>query len=111
MNIGIIAVGRLKKSPESDLINTYLKRCPWKVEITEVEERRPITGAERIAREGDLILKAIPENAVVVALDERGKEVRSMDFAFKIRDWQDQGVSSIVFLIGGAEGYDERVKN
>ncbi|MEZ5757571.1 MAG: 23S rRNA (pseudouridine(1915)-N(3))-methyltransferase RlmH [Emcibacteraceae bacterium] len=111
MNIGIIAVGRLKKSPESDLVNTYLKRCPWKVDITEVEERRPITGTERMVREGDLILKAIPDNAMVIALDERGREMRSTDFAFKIRDWQDQGISNLVFLIGGAEGYDDRVKN
>ena len=110
MNIGIIAVGRLKKSPEYDLVDTYLKRCPWKINITEVEEKRPITGAERMAREGDLILKAIPESSMVIALDECGREMRSTGFARKIQNWQDQGISNLIFLIGGAEGYDDRVK-
>lgn len=110
MKIEIIAVGRMKKSPESDILETYLKRCPWKVKVTEVEERRPITGAERMAREGDLILNAIPKGATVIALDERGKEMRSTVFAEKIRNYQDMGVSTLVFLIGGADGYDPKVK-
>ncbi len=110
MNIEIVAVGRLKKGPELDLIETYLKRCPWQVKITEVEEKRPIKGAERMAREADLILDAIPKGATTVALDERGKEMRSAAFANKIQAWQDQGVATLVFLIGGADGYDPRVK-
>lgn len=110
MNILIIAVGRMKKSPENEILETYLKRCPWNVKIIEVEERRPIKGAERMAREGDLLLNAIPDGATVVALDERGKEMRSTVFAEKIRTFQDNGTNNLVFLIGGADGYDEKVK-
>jgi|TARA_R110002096_G_scaffold257381_1_gene450970 23S rRNA (pseudouridine1915-N3)-methyltransferase len=111
MNIHIIAVGRMKKCAEADLMTTYLTRCPWNVKVVEVEEKRPLKGSERMAREGDLLLKAIPEGAAIIALDERGKQMRSTNFANKIRDWQDQGVSNLVFLIGGADGYDEKVKN
>lgn len=110
MNILIIAVGRMKKSPENELIAAYLKRCPWTIKIIEVEERRPIKGAERMAREADLLLNAIPDGAIVVALDERGKEMRSVAFAQKINSFQDQGIKSLVFLIGGADGYDKKVK-
>lgn len=111
MNIHIIAVGRMKNSAEHDLMNTYLKRCPWNIKIVEVEEKRPLKGNERMAREGELLLKAIPEGATVIALDERGKQLRSTSFANKIRGWQDQGIANLVFLIGGADGYDEKVKN
>jgi len=111
MNLLIIAVGRMKKSPENDLMKTYLKRCPWNVKVIEVEEKRPLKGAERMAREGDLLLNAIPEGATVVALDERGKEMRSTVFSNKIRDWQDQGITNLVFLIGGADGYADKVKS
>ena len=100
----------MKKSPENEILETYLKRCPWNVKIIEVEERRPIKGAERMAREGDLLLNAIPDGATVVALDERGKEMRSTVFAEKIRTFQDNGTNNLVFLIGGADGYDEKVK-
>lgn len=111
MNILIIAVGKLKKSPELDLIETYLKRCSWQVSISEVEEKRPIKGTERMAREADLLLAAIPTGATVFALDERGKEMRSTSFAKKLQSLQDQGASNLVFLIGGAEGFDQKIKD
>ena len=110
MNIIIIAVGRMKKSPENDLVSTYIKRCPWTIKIIEVEEKRPLKGSERMAREGDLLLGAIPDGATVIALDERGGELRSTAFANKIERWQDQGVANLIFLIGGADGFAEKVK-
>ena len=110
MNIQIIAVGRMKKGPEYDLMNVYLKRAPWTIKIIEVEEKRPLKGSERMAREGELLLKAIPDGSTVIALDERGKEMRSTAFAKKIGTWQDQGISNLIFLIGGADGYDDMVK-
>lgn len=111
MNIIIIAVGRIKKCPENEIINTYLKRCPWNIKIIEVEEKRPLKGAERMEREGDLLINAIPDGSTVIALDERGTEFRSTAFAKKIEGWQDQGISNLVFLIGGADGYAEKVKS
>lgn len=111
MNIHVIAVGRLKNGPEQALVDTYSKRCPWKISITEVEEKKRVTGSERMAREGALLLNAIPESAAVVVLDERGKEMRSTDFARKIETFQSMGKSSIAFLIGGADGHDQKVKD
>ncbi|MBT5072951.1 MAG: 23S rRNA (pseudouridine(1915)-N(3))-methyltransferase RlmH [Kordiimonadaceae bacterium] len=111
MNIIIIAVGRMKKSPENDLISTYIKRCPWNIKFIEVEEKRPLKGSERMDREGALLLGAIPDGSTVIVLDERGTEQRSTAFAKKIENWQDQGISNLVFLIGGADGFDEKVKS
>ncbi len=110
MQLTIIAVGRMKQGPESQQIDTYLKRCPWSVKIIEVEEKRPLTGPERMTREGDLILKSLPDNAFVIALDERGKSMRSVKFATMIRDHQDRGTANLTFLIGGADGYAHHVK-
>ncbi|MCF6195176.1 MAG: 23S rRNA (pseudouridine(1915)-N(3))-methyltransferase RlmH [Emcibacter sp.] len=110
MQITLIAVGRLKGGPEHQQIETYLKRCPWPVKVIELEEKRKVTGRERMAREGDLILKAIPDNAFALALDERGKSLRSAAFARMIGDHQDRGTAHLAFLIGGADGYDPRVK-
>lgn len=121
MQVTIISVGRMKNGPDKQQIETYLGRCPWPVSIIEVEEKRPIKGAERRAREGDLILKAIllksgplksgPKNAHIIALDERGKSLRSTGFAQLIQERQNAGVSNLVFLIGGADGYDQKVKD
>ncbi len=110
MQITVLSVGRLKKGPEKQQIDTYLKRCPWPVSVIEVEERRPVRGPERMAREADLILKALPDGSHVIALDERGRTMTSGDFAHMIRDRRDQGLSHLAFLIGGADGYDPKVK-
>ncbi len=110
MQITVLSVGRLKKGPEKQQIDTYLKRCPWPVSVIEVEERRPVRGPERMAREADLILKALPDGSHVIALDERGRAMTSGDFAHMIRDRRDQGLSHLAFLICGADGYDPKVK-
>lgn len=114
MQVTIISVGRLKNGPEKQQIDTYIKRCPWSVKIIEIEEKRPIKGAERMTREGELILKALAQNggdnAHVIALDERGKSMRSTKFAHMIQSHQDHGAAHMVFLIGGADGYAPEIK-
>lgn len=109
MDLTIVAVGRLRSGPEHDLISAYLKRLPWTLRITEVEERRPIVGPERQAREADLILSALPAGAVVVALDERGKTLSSKDFSEKIVGWRD-AAKPVAFIIGGADGLHDSVR-
>jgi len=110
MQVTIIAVGRIKQGPEKQQIENYLKRCPWPITVIEVEEKRPTKGAERISREGKLLLKAIPDGAYTIALDERGKGLRSTEFSRLIQTCRDSGPSNLVFLIGGADGHDQKVK-
>ena len=45
-----------------------------------------------------------------VALDERGTQMGSMQFARKLERWRDDGIREIRFLIGAADGHsdDER---
>jgi 23S rRNA (pseudouridine1915-N3)-methyltransferase len=53
---------------------------------------------------------AIPENAVIVALDARGKALSSTDFAERLARWRDRGIPAAIFLIGGADGLAERLR-
>ena len=110
MKITVIAVGKWKQSPEKDLFDTYTKRCGWHVSLIEVEEKRPLSGGELKEKEADLLLNAVPDGATLVALDERGKNITSPQFAKKISDWQVDGLSHIAFIIGGADGLAERVR-
>ncbi|WP_138380955.1 23S rRNA (pseudouridine(1915)-N(3))-methyltransferase RlmH [Luteithermobacter gelatinilyticus] len=114
MQIHIIAVGRLKKGPELDLVREYVKRTPWPVTITEVEEKRPVKGTERLMREAELILSALSRlrsgSSPIIALDERGKNMRSTDFAAHIAQWRDSGHNTLTFLIGGADGFAPEIR-
>ena len=59
--------------------------------------------------EGELLLKAVPDGALVVALDPAGKKFTSAAFAKRLGAWRDGGVKDIAFLIGGADGLDRAV--
>ena len=103
MSIAIVAVGRLKSGPERALVDTYIKRIPWPIAEIEVEERRPLAGPERMAREAELLLKAIPDGALVVALNATGRVLSSDAFAKKLNLWRETGQAG-AFIIGGADG-------
>ncbi len=109
MRITIAAVGRLRAGPMQDLLAEYLRRLTWPHDIKEVEEKRQLPPAALKRREGELLLQSLPRQAVVVALDGRGKSLTSEDFARLIRDHRESGTGDLAFVIGGAEGLSEAV--
>jgi len=115
MKLRILAVGRAKSGPEAALIAEYGKRLQWTLAIEEVEERRPLTGPELKAREAELLAQALAKGAakgqrILVALDERGRQLGSREFAQKLAGWRDQGVAEIAFVIGGADGLADSLR-
>ena len=108
MGIVIVAVGRAKAGPILLLCDEYRRRIPFSVEMREVEERRPLSGGERKAREGALLLAAIPDNSLILALDERGKAFDSAAFARQFAAWRERS-ANLAFVIGGADGLTEAV--
>ena len=110
MRISIIAVGRRKAGPEQDLFDQYKARLPWPLDLKLVEEKKPLSGAKLKQSEARMLLAAVPEGATVVALDERGKSLASKDWAERLGRWRDEGTRDLAFLIGGADGLDEVVR-
>lgn len=108
MHISIIAIGRMQRGPEYELVQQYLGRLPWKYDIIEIElKKQSAQSAERKMREAERLSAAIPDGAAVVILDENGRALKSREFAGKIDDWQLTGISNIAFIIGGADGLDK----
>jgi len=112
MHIILSAIGKLKKnSPEYELMNTYLQRTKWSVDIKEYEEKKALSGDALKNAEADLLLSGIPPKAKIVVLDEHGETLSSREFAGKLRTWQNNGTDTIAFLIGGADGHGQKVKD
>jgi len=109
VKIVIAAVGKAKRGPEAALFDEYLKRIPWKVALKEIETKAERDLAKRKDREADALLAVVPEGAVVVALDERGKAETSAAFATRMGKWRDQS-RAVAFLIGGADGHGDAVR-
>jgi len=114
LRLTLLAVGRSKPGPQRALFEDYRRRLdggPWgALRLIEVEERRPLSGPERMAREGRLLLDALPKGATLFALDERGKPFDSPTFARLIAETAETGVGDLVFAIGGADGHDPEVR-
>ena len=105
----LLAVGRLRRGPLYDLQEFYAARLVPRATITELEEKRPLPPALLKAREGELILGALPAGARLIALDPGGAAWSSRDLADRLAIWRDRGNGTIAFAIGGAEGLGEAV--
>jgi len=91
----IVARGKIGRSPEADLVDRYLKRIAWPTKVTELPDRggkMPDAGT----------------SAVTVVLDQRGKALSSVDLAKVLERWRDDGKREVRFLIGAADGHEER---
>lgn len=106
MKITIIAVGKLKEKFLTAGVEEYLKRLKIfaKIEIREIMECRTVED------EGKKILSQIPKDSWLCVLDVAGNAISSEDFAEKISDLTLHGISNITFVIGGAYGLSNEVK-
>ncbi len=109
MRIQVIAVGRARRGAARDLYEDYAGRLAWEITLKEIEEKRPLAPPALKAREGALLLGAVPNGATLVALDAGGQALSSTALARRLESWRDNGVADLAFLIGGAEGLDKDV--
>ncbi len=104
MNISIIAVGKNRNYISEEAVLEYSTRLQHYTSIEWVF----IPGSDT-EEEGRLIVKAIPEQSYVVLLDEKGRSFSSPQLADFIQKRLNESVKRLVFVIGGAHGFDERV--
>ena len=72
----------------------YIKRIAWPTKVTELPEK----GGK---------VPALPGDSVLVALDERGQTLGSIELAKKLEGWRDAGKREVRFLIGAADGHED----
>jgi 23S rRNA (pseudouridine1915-N3)-methyltransferase len=110
MRLHVCAVGRLRAGPERALADDYYDRLNktgralslGPLAEHEVEDKRNLG----MAAEGELLARAVPSGAVLVALDERGRVMTSPEFAALLARWRDEGRQDVAFVIGGADGIE-----
>ena len=114
MRITVVAVGLRQPAWADEAVRDYLARFPRDFTVTVREVKAEVRSAQRAARlmaaEAERIEKAIPAGDIVVALDEHGRDLTTMDFARRIESWQNEG-AGVTFIIGGADGLDPRIKS
>ena len=119
MRVTVLAVGRLKKGPETELAQRYLKRAEQAgrqiglrgVEVIEIRESRASDAGKRMIEESIALANVMPDGAVTIMLDERGDSLSSADFADQFRKWRDAGIPAAVFIIGGPDGLSPSLRD
>ena len=112
MRLIVAAVGRLKQGPERELAASYRKRAEatgralgWRaIEIVEIRESRAQDRDRRRTEESIALANVIPNDAVVIILDEHGENLDSAALAGLMRQWRADNRESACFIIGGADG-------
>lgn len=114
MKLSIIAVGARMPDWVDTAWADYAKRLPadWSVTLREIRPEPRTTGktaAQMMAAEARRIEAAIPDQAIRVALDERGRDLDSHKFSALLGQWHDDG-RAIALLVGGPDGLDATLK-
>lgn len=113
MKFILLAVGTKMPAWITTGFTEYQKRMPPHMQLV-LHELEPVRRVSKSTTdkakelEGKAILEAIPKRAHVVALDEHGKELDSMQLASRVHDYQQLG-SDVVIIIGGPEGLSAEV--
>ncbi len=88
-------------------ISHYYK-VEWKI-ISSVKNGENLTKNELKKAEGDVVIKLLQPDDILIVLDEKGKQLTSEQLAELINQKANQSTKNLIFLIGGAYGVDDLI--
>jgi len=106
--IELICIGDLKFKALKELEQKYVQKInfflPFSVRtIKDVKVKSP-DDELKVKKEGQVILALLDKKDFVIALDQQGKKMNSIEFSRLLSDKISWHPASIVFLIGGHAG-------
>jgi 23S rRNA (pseudouridine1915-N3)-methyltransferase len=118
LRLQVLCVGRLKAGPERQLVARYSERIApagrsvgfGPIELREIAESSARRPDDRKIDEALRIAALLAEGGTLWALDEKGASLTSEDFAGDLARLRDNGIASLTFAIGGADGLDESLR-
>lgn len=116
MKIQLLVIGKENSDLFDEAVKSYSKKInfylPFEiVAIPYLKNAKSLSVDEQKKREGELLLKKIEHDDILILLDERGKELASREMAAFIQQQANEGVKKVIFLIGGAYGVSEKISS
>lgn len=113
MRLQLIAMGQRMPQWVAAGFAEYAGRMPRELplvlhELPNPARSRAFDAATRRRVEGQALLTAVPGQALVVVLDERGTLVDTRALAERLARWQQSG-RDVALIVGGAAGADDAV--
>ncbi|MFH0769841.1 MAG: 23S rRNA (pseudouridine(1915)-N(3))-methyltransferase RlmH [Candidatus Peregrinibacteria bacterium] len=110
--ITLLAVGTVKTPWVKEAIAAYVNRLQplCSLNVVELPASKKKEEHQQIGDESERILSAFDSlKGEIWVLDERGVQMTSVQFAQDLGRLRDRG-ESVTFIIGGAYGFDDRVR-
>jgi len=114
VKIKFVWIGKTRNAPMRELLDDYLGRLEKFARVEIIELRDQASGRDTkkaIEKEGEEILARIEGDPFVIALDERGQMMSSVELSGFIEKRQIGGEKQITFVLGGHSGIAEGVKD
>lgn len=116
MDIEIWSIGKENDSfIENGIAHYFKKTMPWnkiKLDTFQLPKKLVSTDVQRTKKlEEEMILKKLQAQHYLILLDERGKMLDSTQWASQFQSFMNQGVRTLVILIGGAFGVTDAVRD
>lgn len=114
MKLFVIAVGTRMPEWVNTAWKDYAKRMPadCMIELREIKPEPRTSGktpTQMMEAEARRIQAALTPNTIVIALDEHGRDLTTVDLSQRLEGWRGQG-QDVAFLIGGPDGLDASLK-
>ncbi|MBI2340308.1 MAG: 23S rRNA (pseudouridine(1915)-N(3))-methyltransferase RlmH [Deltaproteobacteria bacterium] len=110
--LNILAVGKVKDKASRELEEKYQERLSHYVRISIrcVKDSPAADPGQRRKEEAQSLLSAVADSDYLVVLDREGETVTSEGLARELQALTNRSVRNIVFVIGGAYGLDDPVR-
>ena len=114
MKITLLTVGKTDVKWVREGLELYVSRLSHYVpfsleEIPELKNAASLTREQVREKEGEGVLKRLRDADEVILLDERGRELRSVELAGFLEGRLSRGARDLVFVVGGAYGFSPAV--
>lgn len=114
MKIKLLLIGKTDSREIHNLTANFAMRVSRYVNfemevIPDVKKSNKMSEAEVKSKEAVMIKNSVVPSDVIVLFDERGKRMTSRDFASFLQTRMNSSVKRLVFIIGGAYGFDDDI--
>ena len=114
MKIALVWIGKTVAPYLVEAVNDYVKRVRFYtlfevVEVPGLKNTKALSVAQQRDKEGELLLKTIEPTDVVVLLDDKGRQMTSVEFAAWVEKHKQASARRLVFVVGGAYGFSRAV--
>lgn len=114
MHITVLCIGKTDSVEIQNLLQYYIHRLPKHfnfelVEIPDIKNARNLSAPQIKDEEAALFERHLTGGETLILLDERGKQYTSREFSQKIQEWMNLSIKHLVFVIGGAYGFSQKI--